>query len=67
MREEPSIRLVRGEPSPEELAAVVVAVLALADRAVPPPPRRAATWWRTPRFAAGGPAGAGPAWRTEVG
>lgn len=42
---EPSIRVVRGEPTDEELAALTVVLLALRDScATPVPARELATW-----------------------
>jgi hypothetical protein len=50
---EPVLRVVKGDPSPEELAAVVAVVAARAAAPAPPPaPDRASDWatyWRTAR------------------
>jgi hypothetical protein len=38
------LRIVGGEPSDEELAALIVALAALADFAAPEPPARPSAW-----------------------
>jgi hypothetical protein len=38
------LRIVGGEPSDEELAALIVVLAALADTAVPEPPARPSPW-----------------------
>jgi len=40
----PLLRVVRGEPSDEELAAVTAVLLAAAARAEEPPPARRSAW-----------------------
>jgi len=44
----PLLRVVKGDPSPEELAALV-AVLASVGRAAAPPTRRTPPQWNAPR------------------
>ena len=44
MTENPLLRVVRGEPTPEELAALVAVLTARAAAAAPPPVRPRSAW-----------------------
>ncbi|WP_305785053.1 acyl-CoA carboxylase subunit epsilon [Symbioplanes lichenis] len=58
MDEEPLVSVVRGEPAPEELAALVIA---LSGRHDSPAPQPRATLWTT----SGRPGGSPPSWRAS--
>ncbi|MBO4206503.1 acyl-CoA carboxylase subunit epsilon [Micromonospora echinofusca] len=60
--EEPLFRVVRGTPTPEELAALVGAVLVRSRPSTVAPPPALSAWTRSGRPAATPTAGAG-AWR----
>lgn len=59
----PLLRVVRGNPSPDELAALVVVVAALQRSPSPAPP--AGSRWGRPQLRRDLPRGAG-AWRASV-
>jgi hypothetical protein len=62
---EPVIRVVRGDPDPDELAALVVVITRmLTAQGGDPPTSRAVRWWRDHHFADGWAIGPGRAWRT---
>ena len=61
----PALEVVRGDASPEELAALVAVLTAAAGAEEPPPPRPPSRWVARPR-AARGPLHPGPgAWRAS--
>jgi acyl-CoA carboxylase epsilon subunit len=61
----PLLRVVKGDPTPEELAALVAVVSARRAGAAEPPPRRRPLWGH-PSAAMRRPHRAGPgAWRTS--
>lgn len=66
MSERPLLRVVRGEPSEEEIGALTAVVAGLADAATAePPPQRSA--WADPAFRLRVPLRPGPtAWRNSA-
>lgn len=65
---EPLFKVVRGAPTPEELAALVGVVMARSRQVAPPAPPSASAWMRSARPAAAGiSAWRGPdAWRLST-
>ncbi|MYQ30455.1 acyl-CoA carboxylase subunit epsilon [Streptomyces sp. SID4956] len=55
-----TIKVVRGNPTPEELAAVVALLSSVRTAAPAPEPRRTRTVWASPRLLLRAPQGYGP-------
>ncbi|RAY12157.1 acyl-CoA carboxylase subunit epsilon [Actinomadura craniellae] len=66
MTAQPFLQIVRGDPTPEEIAALVAVLTARARAAAGPPPRRTSEWTARSRGVRA-PVAAGPgAWRASA-